>query len=42
MLKFLAGFVVGVVVATIGFDGVAHYLDQGVQFIKHTTERAVQ
>ena len=42
MGKFFAGFVLGVVVATIGFAGVAHYLDQGVQFIKSTTEQVTK
>jgi hypothetical protein len=42
MGKFLAGFVLGVVVATIGFAGVAHYLDQGVQAIKNTTEQVMK
>lgn len=41
MGKFLTGFVFGVVVATIGFAGLAHWLDQGVAVIKDTTERAV-
>jgi len=42
MGKFFTGFVLGVVVATIGFAGVAHYLDQGVQFIKQTTEQVTK
>jgi hypothetical protein len=42
MGKFLGGFVLGVVVATIGFAGVANYLDQGVQAIKNTTEQVMK
>ena len=41
MSKFVMGFVLGVVVSSIGFAGVAHWLDQGVAVIKDTTERAV-
>lgn len=38
MLKFVAGFVLGVVVTTIGFSGVARLLDRGVQTIQETTK----
>jgi hypothetical protein len=41
MAKFVMGFVLGVVVSSIGFAGLAHWLDQGVAVIKDTTERAV-
>ena len=41
MGKFVIGFVLGVVVSSIGFAGLAHWLDQGVAVIKDTTERAV-
>jgi len=41
MSKFVMGFVLGVVVSSIGFAGLAHWLDQGVAVIKDTTERAV-
>ena len=41
MGKFFMGFVLGVVVSSIGFAGLAHWLDQGVAVIKDTTERAV-
>lgn len=41
MGKIILGFILGVVVSTIGFAGLAHWLDQGVAVIKDTTERAV-
>lgn len=34
MTKIAIGFVLGVVVATIGFGGVARLLDSGVEAIK--------
>jgi hypothetical protein len=42
MGKFFLGFVTGIVVSSIGFSGLAHYLDQGVQFIKQTTEQVTR
>ena len=41
-MKYLIGFVIGVVVSSIGFAGLAHYLDQGVQFIKQTTDQVTK
>ena len=41
MKTFIAGFVVGVVVATVGFGGVARILDHGVESVKtHSQELA--
>ncbi len=37
-MKFLAGFVVGVVVASVGFTGIARIMDQGVQIIQHQSK----
>jgi hypothetical protein len=34
-MNFLIGVVVGIVVATIGFSGVAKIADRGVEAIKH-------
>jgi len=34
MTKFLIGFVLGVVVATVGFSGVAQILDNGVSRVQ--------
>ena len=34
MTKIVIGFVLGVVVATIGFGGVARLLDRGVETVK--------
>lgn len=38
MLKFIAGFVLGVVFSTIGFSGVARLLDKGVTEIQTQTK----
>jgi hypothetical protein len=34
MTKFVIGFVLGIVVATVGFAGVARMLDHGVDAVK--------
>jgi hypothetical protein len=40
-MKFIAGFVLGVVVATIGFSGVARILDKATNVVKEqSTELA--
>jgi len=38
MTKFLVGFLFGVVVATIGFTGVARLLDSGVDVVKEKSQ----
>jgi hypothetical protein len=38
MKMFILGFVIGLVVATVGFSGVARILDQGVETIKSTSQ----
>lgn len=38
MFSHLAAFVAGVIVATIGFTGVAQYADMGVEKIKQVTQ----
>jgi hypothetical protein len=41
MTKFIAGFVLGIVVATVGFSGIAKLLDNGVNKVKEVaTEKA--
>ncbi len=40
MFSHLAAFIAGIVVATIGFSGVAFYADQGVNKIKEITQEA--
>ena len=42
MTKFLIGFVAGLVVATVGFSGVARIMDSGVQTIQQTTKELAQ
>jgi hypothetical protein len=39
-MQLLIGFILGVVVSTIGFSGVAYYADQGVNKIKEITQEA--
>lgn len=34
MKLFIGGFVVGLIVATVGFGGVARILDRGVETVK--------
>ena len=38
MTKFLVGFLLGVVVATIGFAGIANILDSGVDAVKEKSQ----
>jgi len=38
MTKFFAGFVLGVIVATVGFSGVARLLDSGVEVVKEKSQ----
>ena len=38
MKNLLIGFVLGLVVATVGFSGVARLLDRGVETIKHQSQ----
>lgn len=36
--KLIVGFVLGIVVATIGFSGVARLLDSGVDVVKEKSQ----
>jgi hypothetical protein len=38
MTRFLLGFLCGVIVATVGFSGVAKLLDNGVNKVKETVQ----
>jgi hypothetical protein len=38
MRVFLTGFVLGIVVATVGFSGVAKILDNGISTVKHQSQ----
>jgi len=42
MTKFLIGFVLGVVVATVGFSGVAQILDNGVTRVQDVSREIAQ
>ena len=39
-MQLIIGFILGIVVSTIGFSGVAYYADQGVSKIKEITTEA--
>ena len=42
MRNLLIGFVLGIVVATVGFGGIAQLLDNGVEKVKQVTRDQVQ
>lgn len=42
MIKFVAGFVVGLVVASVGFSGIARIMDRGVQEIQNQSKELAQ
>ena len=37
-MKFVIGFICGIVVASIGFSGVARLMDSGVQVVKEKSQ----
>lgn len=42
MIKFVTGFILGVVVATVGFSGIARMLDNGVNKVKEVSQEQVK
>lgn len=42
MIKFITGFVIGIVIATVGFSGIAQLADRGVQTIQDQTKELVR
>ena len=42
MGKFFAGFILGIVVATVGFSGIAKIADSGVEKVKQVTVEQVK
>jgi hypothetical protein len=42
MSKLLIGFILGVVVATVGFSGIAKMLDNGVNKVKEVSQEQVK
>ena len=42
MKTFIGGFIVGVIVATVGFGGVAGILDRGVETVKSHSQELAQ
>lgn len=41
-MRFLAGIIVGIVISTIGFSGVAKLLDNGVDKVKQVSQEQVK
>ena len=42
MSKLLIGFILGIIVATVGFSGIARMLDNGVNKVKEVTQEQVK
>jgi hypothetical protein len=42
MSKLFVGFILGIVVATVGFSGIATLLDNGVNKVKEVTQEQVK
>ena len=42
MTKFIIGFVLGVVVSSIGFTGLARVADRGVEHLKETSQEVAK
>ena len=42
MTRFIVGFVLGVVVSTIGFTGLARVADRGVEHLKETSQEVAK
>lgn len=42
MTKLLIGFILGIVVATVGFGGIARMLDNGVNKVKEVSQEQVK
>ena len=42
MTKLLIGFILGIVVATVGFSGIARMLDNGVNKVKEVSVEQVK
>ena len=42
MIKFVAGVVVGVVICTVGFSGIARMIDNGVNKVQEVAKEATK
>jgi hypothetical protein len=42
MIKFVAGVVVGIVICTVGFSGIARMIDKGVNQVQEITKEAAK
>ena len=40
MIKFVAGVIVGIVICTAGFSGIARMIDKGVNQVQEITKEA--
>jgi len=41
MMKFIVGFICGMIIATIGFTGVAHYTETGINAVAPYADKGV-
>lgn len=41
-MKFILGVIVGIIIATVGFSGIARILDNGVNKVKEITVEQVR
>lgn len=42
MTNFIAGIILGIIIATVGFSGIAKLLDNGVNKVKQVTVEQTQ
>ena len=42
MSKLIIGFILGIVVATVGFSGIARILDNGVNKVKEVSQEQIK
>ena len=41
-MRFIIGIIIGIVIATVGFSGIANMMDHGVNGIKHQARELAQ
>ena len=42
MINFIVGIILGIVIATVGFSGIAKMLDNGVNKVKEVSQEQVK
>ena len=42
VIKFVAGVIVGIVICTVGFSGIARMIDNGVNKVQEVTKEAAK